>query len=84
MKLTTNFILRDNRLLLEILYLSDYSYSKPIAKVIRSVNNFSDLMTLSRTRYRNEMTKKLREEINTKRKKLVINGLHIIHTVSKI
>ena len=61
-KLMTKYNLRDNRLLLETLYLSDYSYNQPIAKVIRNVNEFSDLMMLSRTRFKNEIKGKLGEK----------------------
>lgn len=40
-KVNHNRSLRDNRLVREITYFSDYGYEQPIAKVIRLVNEFS-------------------------------------------
>lgn len=62
-KVSHNRILRDNRLLREMTYSNDYEYNQPIAKVIRLVNEFSEIMTLSRTKFKIEMRKRVREKV---------------------
>ena len=56
-----NSALRDNRLLREILYLNDYGYNQPIARMIRQVNEFSEMMTLNRSKFKIQVRKKLRD-----------------------
>src|SRR6202012_604453 len=63
-KSNQNSVLRDNRLLRESLYLNDYAYNQPIARIIRKVNKFSDIMTLNRSRFKIEMKKRSSNERN--------------------
>lgn len=60
-RLNSDRSLRSNRLLRESVYVSDYGYNQPIARVIRLVNELSDLMGLSRTKFKFEARKRLRE-----------------------
>lgn len=53
--------LRDNRVLTEVLYYNDYGYNQPIAKVIRLVNEHEELLSLSRSRFKTELKKKLKQ-----------------------
>lgn len=57
-------ILRDNRILQEYTYVKDYSYNQPLAKIIRLVNEYGEMMSMSRSRFKvefNEMVR-LRED----------------------
>ena len=51
---------REKKLLVEAKYETDYGYNQPIAKLIRKVNQFSEVMSLSRTKYRTEIKRKLK------------------------
>ncbi len=57
-----NTVLRNNRLLREMMGLNDYTYNQPIARIIRQVNKFSDIMTLNRSRFKIEIKKRLKNE----------------------
>ncbi len=61
-KVNHNRSLRDNRLLREMTYTNDYSYNQPLAKIVRLINKYSNLMTLNRTKFKIEIRKNLREE----------------------
>lgn len=63
-KVKRNRVLRENRLLEETLYLSDYSYNQPIARITRLINEFAELMTLSRSRFKVEIRKVIGERTN--------------------
>lgn len=52
---------RSNGVLTELLYRNDYSYNQPMAKVIRLVNENEDILSLSRTRFRDEVNKRLKQ-----------------------
>lgn len=57
---TPVYSIRDNRVLAEVMYRTDYGYNQPIARVIRSANENEELLSLSRTRFKNELRKKLK------------------------
>lgn len=59
---TSFYTLRQNRVLDEDSHESDYGYYQPIARVIRAVNEYGHLMTLSRSRFKYEAARRLREE----------------------
>lgn len=50
---------KKKRLVSERVYKSDYEYNQPMAKVIRNVNEYSDIMMLSRNKFKTELRKKL-------------------------
>lgn len=50
---------RSNRILKEMVYRNDYSYYQPIAKIVRAVNEYQELFSLSRSRFKTEARKKL-------------------------
>lgn len=53
-------MIKDNRLLPEMLYLNNYGYNQLIARIVRKVNEFRDIMTL--TRLKIEIKKRLENE----------------------
>lgn len=55
-------VLRENKLLREEMYVNDYGYNQPIARINRKVNEFSELMTLSRSKFKVEIKKRLRKD----------------------
>lgn len=57
-----NRVLRDNRLLRESLYLNDYGYNQPLARMIRKVNELSDIMDMNRSRFKVEMKRRSSDE----------------------
>ena len=59
-KVNHNKTLRDNRLLRESAYQSDYLYNQPIARTIRIVNEYSEFMNLSRSKFKIKIRKKFR------------------------
>lgn len=63
-KVQSKYNLRDERLLMERVYKTDYEFNQPIAKVTRFVNEFSDIMTLSRNKFRTEVRKRILDQNN--------------------
>ena len=53
--------MRNERPLAESVYGSNYGHNQPLAKMIRIVNNWNDLMSLNRSKFRSEVKKKLKE-----------------------
>lgn len=47
-RVKSKYLLRQNRLLVERTYGSDYAYNQPIAKIIRRVNELCEDMNLNR------------------------------------
>lgn len=58
---TQNRTLRNERPLVEAVYETNYGYNQPLARVIRSVNEFSGFLSLDRNRFKAEVKKKLKE-----------------------
>lgn len=61
-RVNPKYSLRESRLLFESSYRNDYSYNQPMARIIRSINEHGQHMTLSRTRFKEELKKKLENE----------------------
>lgn len=57
---TPVYSIRDKKVLTEVLYRTDWGYHQPIARVIRSVNENEELLSLNRTRFKIELRKKLK------------------------
>lgn len=58
------YAFRDMKVLVEIRSANDYSYHQPIAKIIRIINEYEEMFSFNRVKFKMEVRKLLKSEIN--------------------